>query len=197
LTRLSNETKGTSQPKPLLWRRINKRSAWERNSGLSDSEVTSAATDFRLRNGEEYLSFFEVADEDEGRRVAAVYRIVRDERPDKIDFVVFSRHLLAAAGIEVEPKRDDHLPPFLASRHLGTVGPIHEPSEAVIRSLLTDGSTRVVRLRVREIEELVAQFIRETPCLVEHIGEHWRRQLATSGILDDTREGHPPGAVSR
>lgn len=136
------------------------------------------SADFKLRQNEEYLSFFEVADEDEGCRVGAAYRIVREERPDKIDFLLFARQLLLEAGIEVENKPDDCLPEYLSARHVGTRGPQHEPNLEFIIRLLCDESKIIKRLSPKEIEQLARSLLEESPNLRDHLGEHWRQKLS-------------------
>ena len=170
---LSDESQ-TNPPKDLLWRRIKKKSCWEGKNPQSSNDVDEAAVDFRLRGNDEYLSFFEVADEDEGRRVAAAFRVIRDGRPDSIDFIIFARQSLLDAGIEVEHKPDDCLPEFLSSRHVGTRGLHHEPKREFIIQLLLDDSKIVIRLKTKEIEQLARRLLDEIPSLRDHLGEHWR-----------------------
>src|SRR5271166_3777815 len=101
----SDEGSPSKCPKPWLWRRI-KRSRWEGKNPESSDDVIAAAADFALRPDDYYLSFFEVADQDEGCRVAAAYRVSRNEQPDNIDFMLLPRQSLLEHGIELDHKPD-------------------------------------------------------------------------------------------
>ena len=91
-TKPSSDESQTNPPRTFLWRRIGK-SRWEGKNPLFAGDVDAAALNFALRKGEEYLSFFEVASEDEGRRVAAAFSVIGEGRPDKIDFMLFASRI--------------------------------------------------------------------------------------------------------
>jgi len=173
----SDEGSPSKCPKPWLWRRI-KRSRWEGKNPESSDDVIAAAADFALRPDDYYLSFFEVADQDEGCRVAAAYRVSRNEQPDNIDFMLLPRQSLLEHGIELDHKPDACLPEFLSSRHLGTRGPRHEPNKEFIMHLLSSDVKLIKRLSKKEIEQIARTLIDEVPSLRDHVGEKWRPRLS-------------------
>lgn len=162
----------------LLWRCI-KKHKWDGKDPDSPNAVKEAGEDFRLRGGEPYLSFYEVADEQEGRRVAAAFKVTGHGKPDKIDFMLFARQSLSEAGIELEPRPDESLPDFLSVRHLGTRGPRHEPSDPFIKQLLRDSTKLICRMKEKEIVHVSKELIEEIPGFQNHLGEHWRSMFAT------------------
>lgn len=100
-----------------------------------------------------------------------------NDRPDKIDFILFPRRSLHKAGIDVVSKPDDSLPEFLSSRHVGTQGPRHQPDEDFFLELARDESKRIVRLTTKEIKQRARQLIEEIPALERHLGQHWPEHL--------------------
>ena len=156
----SDEGSPSKCPKLWLWRRI-KRPRWEGKNPESSDDVNVAAGDFALRPVDDYLSFFEVADQDEGCRVAAAYRVCSNERPQNIDFMLLPRQSLLEHGIELDHKPDEGLPEFLSSRHLGTRGPRHKPDKEFIMQLLSSNLKIIKRLSIEEIVQ-IARTLRRT-----------------------------------
>jgi hypothetical protein len=159
-----------------VWRSI-RQGHWKDKNPELESDVNDAASDFILRNHEDYLSFFEVVDEDEGRRVAAVFKAISPGRPDKTDFMIFPRELLSSFGIELENKPDDSTVEFLSTRHLGTCGPNHTIDIAFIRMLMSFNGKRVVRIKQADLQQAIAREVEILPDLRERLGVHWRQLL--------------------
>ncbi len=159
----------------VFWRLVHKRHWHEKDPNCAD-HIRDAASDFKLRPNETYLSFYAASDDDEGRRVAVAFSLLREE-PDKIDFILFPREALDHAGIDVIHRPEPELPEFLCARHWGTVGPQHEPNIEFTRRLLGAGSLRLIRLTSREVIAGAKLLVAEFPSLKDCLSDGWRKEL--------------------
>jgi hypothetical protein len=162
-----------------LLARLIKRSRWFEKDSECDDDACAALGDFSLREaiGEDYLSFYAVNDDMEGRRVVAALKITKTQRPDNADYLLFSRLFLEDAGISLVPKPDIYQCDFVSRRHVGTLGPLHEPDLAVIKQIMVDEKTVCIRLRKAEIQELASELRNEIPDLFDRMSVHWRAQI--------------------
>ena len=80
-----------------------RKNRWEGKNPNSAQDVAEVDRDFKLRpEVDDYLSFFEVSNEEEGRQLAAVFKVVQPGRPDLVDFLLFPREFL---GPSAPPER--------------------------------------------------------------------------------------------
>jgi hypothetical protein len=170
------EIENDSAPTRQLWRMVRK-SRWINKSTDSLDHVKDAAQDFKLRAGEEYLSFFLISNEEEGREVAAALKAVQPVRCDSVDFMLFPQEFLTDAGISLVPKPCDDLPEILRSRHLGTAGPVHEPDELFIKRLLILDSVKIIRMKKLEIVVVAKRIVDKYPDFPNHLEDFWRPEV--------------------
>ena len=142
------------------------------------ADVAAASSDFKLREAEEYMSFFQVAGRDEGCRVAAAFEMVGAGRPAHMAFMLFPRSLLIEVGIAVVPMPDANQHSLLSSKHWGTVGPRHVPDEAFIRMLLSGNCKEITRMRKVDVVALARSLLAECPDLEGHLGVASARGIA-------------------
>ncbi len=173
-----SENENEREPSSRLWRSV-KKNRWVDKSPESPADVDSAAKDFKLRENEEYLSFFGVTSDEEGRKVAAAFKAVQPTRCDDVDFMLFPREFLTDAGITLIYKPLDGAPDILDRNHLGTVGPLHQPGDSFIKRLLVAESVKIIRMKKAEIVEVAKLLVEEYPDFRRHLGDDWRKHVLT------------------
>ena len=128
------------------------------------------------------LSVYDVEDAATAKRVAVIKRLVENDRPDKIDYVLLPQACFALPGLTVVPEADDAAPPFLSERHRNVLG-IASPEIAADLADAANASGMIVE-RIGEPALLLeaAVAVATMPNLRQWItSSHWRLAL---GLAD-------------
>ncbi len=136
--------------------RCARKNRWEDRRADDPSHVAEAARDLSLRPGEDGLSLFEVADEEEGRRVATsigVHKMLTLGRADHVDYILIPSDDFARLGLAVVPEPDLRLGPELSALHREAKGITDEMSLKLAAAILETGQVQVNRIKKQDVEK--------------------------------------------
>jgi hypothetical protein len=136
--------------------RCGRKNRWEDRRADDSLHVAEAAKDLSLRPGEVGLSLFEVADEDDGKRIATLFGVHRTRvlgRCEHVDYVLIPADLLGSSQWNVVAAPDPALGPQLSERHREAKGITNAIAVDLAVAILIDGRFKVVRINKRDIEE--------------------------------------------
>ena len=153
--------------------RIGKLSRWDGKDTNSDHDLSDAALDLTRRAGEDGLSLFRVADENEANRVAALFASTLSGRPDKVDYVLFPESCLGIAGLAAQPVPNAAAVPYLSDRHCEIIGIDRPDSTALARAILNDPEHRVIRASKSTLIATMRETIAADPSMADRLLTGW------------------------
>src|ERR1700737_4547657 len=122
-----------------MWWRIVRRNRWTNANPVSATDIAKAAEDVDLRDGDDGLSVFAVADANEALQVAQFFGLNCRSRPQLLDYMLIPGACFANLGLRVTPTPlPKQLHPFLSDRHHEVAGIAPEVSHQLARALLLD-----------------------------------------------------------
>jgi hypothetical protein len=136
--------------------RCARKNRWEDRRAGDPSHVAEAARDLSLRPGEEGLSLFEVADEEEGRQVATgigVNKVLTLGRSDHVDYLLIPSEVFERLALTVVPVPDPSLEPLLSKLHREAKGITDAISLELAAAILETGGFNVNRIKKQDIEK--------------------------------------------
>ena len=136
--------------------RCGRKNRWENRRADDPLHVAAAAKDLSLRSGEVGLSLFEVADEDDGKRIATLFGVHRTRilgRSEHVDYVLIPADLLGSSQLNVVAAPDPELGPQLSERHREAMGITNAIAVDLAAAILIDGRFKVDRIKKQDIEE--------------------------------------------
>lgn len=136
--------------------RCARRNRWEDRRADDPSHVAEAARDLSLRPGEDGLSLFEIADEEEGRRVATgigVHKMLTLGRSDHVDYLLIPPDVFAHLGLIVVPAPDLRLGPQLSGLHREAKGLTDAITLELAAAILKEGRFKLDRIRKQDVEK--------------------------------------------
>jgi hypothetical protein len=136
--------------------RCARKNRWEGRRADDPSHVAEAARDLSLRLGEDGLSLFEVADEEEARRVATgigVNKMLTLGRSDHVDYLLIPSDDFARLGLIIVPEPDHRLGPELSGLHREAKGITDAMSLKLAAAILETGHFQVNRIKKQDVEK--------------------------------------------
>ncbi len=136
--------------------RCGRMNRWQNRRADDPLHVADAAKDLSLRAGEDGLSLFEVADEDDGKRIATafgVHRTLTLGRFEHVDYVLVPADLLGSFPLNVVVTPDPELGPQLSERHREAKGITNAIAVDLAAAILNDARFKVDRIKKQDVEE--------------------------------------------
>ncbi len=146
--------------------RCGRKNRWESRRADDPLHVTEAAKDLTLRPGEDGLSLFEVADEDDGKRIATLFGVHRTltlGQSEHVDYVLVPADLFGSFPLNVIAAPDPELGQQLSERHREAKGITNEIAVDLAAAILNDGQFAVGRIKKQDVEESARQAQGGTP----------------------------------
>ena len=138
--------------------RCGRRNRWENRRADELLDVAAAAKDLTLRPGEDGLSLFEVADEDDGKRTATLFGVHRTltlGRSEHVDYVLIPADVFGTFRLKIVTAPDPELGPHLSSRHREAKGITDAIAVDLAAAILNDGRFKVDRVKKQDVEAAV------------------------------------------
>jgi hypothetical protein len=135
--------------------RCGRKNRWENRLADDAQQVAEAAKDLSLRPGEDGLSLFEVADEEDGKRIATligVHKTLIFGRSEHVDYLLIPSDLLSNFRLNVVTVPDPELGPQLSERHREAEGITTEIAVDLAAAILNDGRFKVDRIKKQDVE---------------------------------------------
>jgi hypothetical protein len=136
--------------------RCGRKNRWQDRRADDPLQVAEAAKDLSLRPGEDGLSRFEVADEDDGERIATLFGVHRTltlGRSEHVDYVLVPADLFGRFPLNVVTAPDPELGPQLSGRQREAKGITNAIAVDLAAAILKDGRFKVDRIKKQDVEE--------------------------------------------
>jgi hypothetical protein len=143
-----------------------RKNRWENRRGTLPLDVAEAAKDLSIRRGkagqnlEDYLSVFEVQDEDDGERIATLLGAHKKRlhgHADHVDYLLVPPDSFKRFGLTIIVAPDASLSPELSERHRGVEGMTDAIALSLAEAILTEGRCKLGRIKKQHVEKAANQ----------------------------------------